>query len=195
MNPVVTVGHESLSIARLTMNLKFIMMQLSMLLGQPVYKFPFDLLTKDTFRALMVSQCLTTQPNQPPHPPGHPFVYSEPNFPTSPKPRLECQLNPYETLDDTVAEQSFEVQLKDIAQATVDFLNGDDSDFEKITKDGKRTTSPRSSAEQSAMVLLSDWTESKKVDKRSDLCIKWTKKGKKYLNLSSCYITDVMKER
>jgi hypothetical protein len=37
----------------------------------------------------------------------------------------------YDTFEDTVAEQSFEVQLtQDIAQATLDFLNSEDSDFE-----------------------------------------------------------------
>ena len=90
-----------------------------------------DLLTEDALRALVVS--LTAQPHQSPYPPGHPLVYGEPNFPTSPGPSPATGVNwtLYETLEDTVADQTFEVQLaQDIAQATLDFLNGDDSDFD-----------------------------------------------------------------
>jgi len=90
-----------------------------------------DLLTEDALRALVVS--LTAQPHQPLYPSGHPLVYGEPNFPTSPGPSPATGVNwtLYETLEDTVAEQSFEVQLtQDIAQATLDFLNDDDSDFD-----------------------------------------------------------------
>ena len=90
-----------------------------------------DLLTEDALRALVVS--LSAQPHQPPYPSDHPLVYGEPNFHTSPGPSLVTGVNwtLYETFEDTVADQSFEVQLtQDIAQATLDFLNGEDSDFE-----------------------------------------------------------------
>jgi hypothetical protein len=93
-----------------------------------------DLLTEDALRALVVS--LTAQPHQPPYPSGQPLFYGEPNFPSSqlspgPSPLTGVNWTLYETFEDTVAEQSFEVQLtQDIAQATLDFLNGEDSDFE-----------------------------------------------------------------
>ena len=93
-----------------------------------------DLLTEDALCALVVS--LTTQPSQPSHPSGHPLIYAEPNFPTSPRspgpfPTTGVNWELYETLEDMVAEQPFEVQLtEDIAQATLDFLNGSDSDFD-----------------------------------------------------------------
>ena len=87
-----------------------------------------DLLTEDAIRALVVS--LTAQPKQLPYLPGHPLV---PNSQSSPEhsPATGVNWAVYETLEDTVAEQPFDVQLtQDIAQATLDFLNGNDSDFE-----------------------------------------------------------------
>ena len=93
-----------------------------------------DLLTEDALRALVVS--LTAQPQQPAYPPRHPLVFGEPNFPNSQSspersPATGINWALYETLEDTVAEQPFEDQLtQDIAQATLDFLNDNDSDFE-----------------------------------------------------------------
>ena len=92
-----------------------------------------EVLTEDALRALVVS--LTAQPHQPPHPPGNPLIYGKPDFPTGgspgPSSATHVEWTLYETLEETVAEQSFEVQLsQDIAQATLDFLNGDDSDFD-----------------------------------------------------------------
>ena len=95
-----------------------------------------DLLTEDALRTLVFS--LTGEPRQPPYPPGHRLVYGDPNFPTSQSlpgpsesPATGVDWTLYETFEDTIAEQSFEVRLtQDIAQATLDFLDGDDSDFE-----------------------------------------------------------------
>jgi len=90
-----------------------------------------DLLTEDGLRALLVS--LTGQPNQPLYPPGHPVTYGDPNFTAharSPSPATGINWALYETLEETSAERPFEVQLaEDIAQATLSFLNGSDSEF------------------------------------------------------------------
>ena len=90
-----------------------------------------DLLTEDGLHALLVS--LTGQPNQPLYPPGHPVTYGEPNFTTharSPSPATGINWALYEMFEETSAERPFEVQLaEDIAQATLSFLNGSDSEF------------------------------------------------------------------
>ena len=93
-----------------------------------------DLLTEDGLRALLVS--LTGQPNQPLYPPGHPAVTYRDDAPDftaharSPSPATGINWTLYETLEETSAERPFEVQLaEDIAQATLSFLNGSDSEL------------------------------------------------------------------
>ena len=92
------------------------------------------LLTEDALCALLTS--LSAHPHQLPYPAKHPLVYGELNFPMSPgspgpSPATGLNWNPYEALEDTHAEQSYEDQLReDIAQATLDYLNGDISDLE-----------------------------------------------------------------
>jgi hypothetical protein len=81
-----------------------------------------DLLTEDALRALVVS--LTAQPQQRPYPPGHPLVYGEPNFPTSqsspgPSPVTGVNWTLYQTLEETVAEQSTSTTLVTSLMVTI----------------------------------------------------------------------------
>lgn len=113
-----------------------------------------DLLTEDALRALLTS--LSAHPHQPPYPAEHPLVYGEPNFPRSPgsprpSPATGLDWNVYEALEDTQAERSYEDQLReDIAQATLDFLNGDISDLE----DGERSEAESSSADCTSIIFI-----------------------------------------
>jgi hypothetical protein len=113
-----------------------------------------DLLTEDALRALLTS--LSAHPHQLPYPAEHPLVYGEPNFPRSPgspgpSPATGLDWNLYEALEDTQAERSYEDQLReDIAQATLDFLNGDISDLE----DGERSDTESSSTDCTSIIFI-----------------------------------------
>jgi hypothetical protein len=122
-----------------------------------------DLLTEDGLRALIVS--LTGQPNQPLYPPGHPVTYGEPNFTAharSPSPATGINWALYETLEETSAEKPFQLQLaEDIAQATLNFLNGSDSEFGGDELSNVESSSDSSKSTFSSLILMLYSTKSK----------------------------------
>ena len=111
-------------------------------------------MTEDALRALITS--LSANPHQPPYPAEHPLIYGEPNFPRSPgspgpSPATGLDWNVYEALEDTHAERSYKDQLReDIAQATLNFLNGDISDLE----DAERSDAESSSADCTSIIFI-----------------------------------------
>lgn len=113
-----------------------------------------DLLTEDALRALLTS--LSAKFTSTPYPAELPLVYGEPNFPRSPgspgpSPATGLDWNVYEALEDTHAERSYKDQLReDIAQATLNFLNGHISDIE----DAERSDAESSSADCTSNIFI-----------------------------------------